>query len=89
MTDTETLDKLRSDWKDRWHIWRSVGSRKIPGGYKKVLGDWCATRLDESAGLDLTVMCNTAVALEAALHDQADRVANGGESLTIATDFGG
>jgi hypothetical protein len=87
MTDTETLKKLRSDWKDQWHIWRSVGSRKVPGGYEKVPGDWCATRLDESAGPDLTVMCNTAVDLEAALRDQADRVANGGKSLTISAGF--
>jgi hypothetical protein len=90
MTDAETLEKLQNDWKGRWHIWRSVGSKKLPSGESVVgLNCWMATRITAEAGPHTTVMCDTAEGLEAALEKQKALLTKGAQSLTIAADFGG
>lgn len=92
MTDSETLDpeleRLRNRWehgRKHWHIWRSTTLDPITR--EETLGDWCATRLSPDAGPDLTVIADTADALDASLTDQARRAANGIQPLTIAELF--
>lgn len=88
MPHSETLDPelegLRDRWersRKHWHIWRSVT-------YDRTLGDWCATRLSPDAGPELTVIADTASALESALVDQAKRAAGGERPMAISHLFG-
>lgn len=85
--DDDNLAKLRRRWQDitepRWHIWRST--RLIDG--EQVPNAWCATRLHEQAGPDMTVMADTALRLEELLVEQATLAASGAESLTPALDL--
>ncbi|MQY04752.1 hypothetical protein [Actinomadura macrotermitis] len=63
--DDQALARLRRDFRGH-RIWRSVRSDGL-------LGDWCATLHDPSAGVDLTVIQDTAEALREALLVEAAR----------------
>jgi hypothetical protein len=90
MTDAETLQKLQKEWEGRWHIWRSVGSKKLPSGESvTALNCWVATRIRPDAGPYTTVMCDTADGLRVALVEQKTLLAEGTHSLTIAAEFSG
>lgn len=57
--DTEqAMKQLRATWGDRWYIWRTGGT-------------WAGTLTDDAAGIDATVIADSAGRLDAALAHQA------------------
>jgi hypothetical protein len=69
-TDEETLDQLRAQFPG-WPPWRPRRRDGEPSS-------WAATRRDESAGVDPTVVANTAEELRAALAEQRALVERSG-----------
>jgi hypothetical protein len=55
-----------------WRVWRASSL-------------WCATRRDVSAGVDLTVVCDSAQELREALLDQRKQVARGPRGKLVIT----
>jgi hypothetical protein len=62
------LQALQEEWSPAWKIWRARRSSDPPGVFA---GDFVATRLDDEAGSDRTVMQATAAELDAMLRRQA------------------
>jgi hypothetical protein len=64
----QALARLREDFPGH-RIWRSTR-------HDGMLGDWVATLHDPRAGVDPTVVCNTAEELRRALTNEHTRAAN-------------
>jgi hypothetical protein len=67
-TPDPELAALREEWAPAWSIWRARRSDDPPGVFA---GEFVATRLDDAAGSDRTVMQPSAVELDAVLRRQA------------------
>jgi hypothetical protein len=65
---------LQEAWSPFWRIWRARRTLDPPGIYD---GDFVATRMDDEAGPDRTVMTATAEEMEAALRHQRDLATRG------------
>jgi hypothetical protein len=63
------LTHLQEVWSAAWAIWRARRSCDPPGVHN---GDFVATRIDEEAGPDRTVMAATAEEMDQALRRQRD-----------------
>lgn len=68
------LRALRKAWASQWAIWRARRDGDPPGA---PTGSFMATRLDEDAGPDRTLMCASAERLDAALREQRVLAARG------------
>lgn len=77
MTPAEQLKALRAEVAGMWRIWRG----QLDGEPRS----WCATRLEESAGVDPTVICPTVEALRAELVRQRDLAAAGPRAKLVIT----
>jgi hypothetical protein len=66
------LTLLRDKWAPGWIVWRA---RRLDG---ERTGDFVASRMDHSAGIDPTVIEPTAAGLDAALIRQRERAALAG-----------
>jgi hypothetical protein len=69
-TDEETSEQITAEYPG-WRIWR-------PKRWDARSTSWAATRRDESAGVDPTVIANTAELLRLALAEQRDLVERSG-----------
>lgn len=74
MPDPE-LEALREEWSPQWSIWRARRIDDPPGTFS---GELVATRLQDTAGADRTVMRPTAAELDAALRQQEHLAARDG-----------
>jgi hypothetical protein len=66
---TDDLEELRAEFRGLWHIWRS----QLDGEP----ASWCASLRHPAAGVDRTVIQDTAEGLRAALADQRERAERG------------
>jgi hypothetical protein len=73
VADSE-LAQLREKWEPAWRIWRARLLRDADG---RRTGDYVASRMDDAARAEPTVMMPTAAELDAALTEQQDRAARG------------
>lgn len=63
------LALLREKWEPAWRVWRA---RRLDG---RRTGDYVASRMEDAAGVDPTIIEPTAAGLDAALTEQAERAA--------------
>ncbi|WP_433174175.1 hypothetical protein [Actinoallomurus sp. CA-150999] len=75
--DAQRLSDLQAKWGRSWLIWR--GRHGIHES-----GDWIASRINDTAGPDPTVMRDSAAALNEALHRQERMARRGVQPLTIS-----
>jgi hypothetical protein len=68
------LRALQDRWTPAWKVWRARRSLDPPGVYD---GEFVATRMDEKAGPDRTIMCPTSEELDAALREQQEIAESG------------
>ncbi|MGI8336298.1 hypothetical protein ACRYCC_40685 [Actinomadura scrupuli] len=68
--DEETIEQITAEFRG-WRVWRPRRRDGRPSS-------WAATRHDESAGVDPTVIADTAAQLRAALAEQRDLAERGG-----------
>jgi hypothetical protein len=78
-TDEETIVQISAEYPG-WHVWRARRRDDKPAS-------WIATRLEESAGIDATVMMSTAEQLREALADQRERVGRSGQMPPLTFGF--
>lgn len=70
------LIALQERWSPAWKIWRAKGSLH-PCTKTRLPGSYCASRMDDSAGITPFLMARTRTALDAALEAQATAVRTG------------
>lgn len=75
------LQDLQAKWGRGWKIWR--GRRAGDIGDERT-GDWIASRMEDGAGVDPTVIKSTPGELNEALQQQLAYVAEGRKPTTIA-----
>jgi hypothetical protein len=78
-TDEETIEQITAEFPG-WHIWR-------PKRWGDKPTSWAATRQDEAAGVDPTVIMNTAKELRAALTEQRTFVERTGRRPVVVEVF--
>lgn len=78
-TDEDALSAIAADFPG-WHLWRPRRMDSRPSS-------WAATRREETAGVDPTVMANTAEDLRAALAEQRDMVERTGRQPLLLQVF--
>lgn len=77
-TDPE-LTTLQERWSPAWKIWRARGS-KDPATKMTRPGSYCASRMDDEAGITPFLMSTTSQALHIALEAQLVAVESGAAS---------
>lgn len=70
------LADLRERWSPAWSIWRAKGSRD-PATMMRREGSYCASRIDDSAGLVPFLMARSPIVLNDALEAQTAAVLAG------------
>lgn len=75
-TDDETIERITAEFPG-WRVWR-------PKRWDDKPSSWAATRREESAGVDPTVITNTPEQLRAALAEQRDLVERTGRRPVVA-----
>lgn len=75
-TDDETIERITAEFPG-WRVWR-------PKRWDDRPSSWAATRRDESAGVDPTVLANTADELRTALAKQREAVELTGRRPVVA-----
>jgi hypothetical protein len=73
------LVALQERWSPAWSIWRARGSRD-PATMLTLPGSYCASRMDDGAGITPFLMSRSPVALHVALEAQAAAVETGATS---------
>lgn len=68
------LEALQEEWAPAWMIWRARRSDDPPGART---GEFVATRLQDEAGAERTVMRATAAELDAVLRQQKELAEQG------------
>lgn len=79
MANDPELTALQERWSPEWKIWRAQGS-KDPATKVALPGSYCATRMDDDAGITPFLMSRTPQALSIALEAQAYAVATGAQT---------
>jgi hypothetical protein len=73
---TDELAELQTEYRGRWHIWRSQRNGEP--------ASWCASIRHPAAGVDPTVIADTAEQLRDALVDQRERRESGAVPYDVA-----
>jgi hypothetical protein len=80
MTDLDPeLTALQERWSPAWSIWRAQGNLD-PCTKIRRPGSYCASRMDDAAGITPFLMARSPVALHVALEAQAVAVESGATS---------